>query len=113
MKNDSNFNNYKYFVSGNKVIAVSTYAKKTVRGVAKCSSADDFDEEKGKKLAAARCNLKVSQKRYDRAMVNWFNKYRAYDAAYNDFRDACSYCEDSNRKLIEAKKALKDLEASM
>ena len=113
MKNDSNFNNYKYFVSGNKVIAVSTYAKKTVRGVAKCSSADTFDEEKGKKLAAARCNLKVSQKRYDRAMINWFKKYAACNVAQKEFSAACSYCEDSDNKLKEAERALKEIEASL
>lgn len=50
-----------------KVIAVSTFAGKTVRGVAKCHPNDSFDEEFGKKLAVARCNLKVAQKRQARA----------------------------------------------
>ena len=57
------FTNYRYFIAGNKVIAVSTYAGKTVRGIAICSPEDKFDIEFGKKLAAARCNEKVAEKR--------------------------------------------------
>lgn len=49
------------------VIALSTYAGKVVKGVAKCTSSDPFDLEVGKKLAAARCDFKVCQKRKKRA----------------------------------------------
>lgn len=49
------------------VIAVSTYEGKTVRGVAKCDSKDTFDMEKGKKLAAGRCALKIAERRRKRA----------------------------------------------
>lgn len=49
------------------VIAVSTFAGKTVRGVAKCHPNDEFDAEKGTKLAVARCNYKVALKRQARA----------------------------------------------
>lgn len=58
---------YRYIVNGNTVIAISTYAGKTVKGVAKCDPEDTFDLEKGKKLAAARCNEKVCRKRLRRA----------------------------------------------
>ncbi len=61
------YNNYRYIVTSNKVIALSTYAGRTVRGVAKCSPDDEFDVEFGKQLAAARCNQKVAAKRYARA----------------------------------------------
>ena len=50
-----------------KVIALSTYAGKTVRGVAICSADDSFSLDKGKELAAARCALKVARKRVNRA----------------------------------------------
>lgn len=49
------------------VVAVSTFAGKTVRGVAKCHPNDEFDAEKGTKLAIARCNYKVALKRQARA----------------------------------------------
>ena len=113
MKNDSNFNNYKYYVSDGKVIAVSSYAKKTVRGVAKCSPNDVFDLEKGKKLAAARCNLKVAQKRNYRALHNWAEKLVENAIAQNELNEASDYYLDSNKKLIEARKALEVIEESM
>lgn len=93
---------YKYIVLPNKVIAISTYAGKTVRGVAKCDPRDEFDVEVGKRLAEARCNAKVAAKRLSRAikkadeaehqidladayhakMVDYFNDAgHAYDAA--------------------------------
>ena len=50
-----------------EVIAISTFAGKPVRGKAICASDDTFNLEKGKKLAAARCNAKVAEKRYRRA----------------------------------------------
>lgn len=45
------------------VVALSTYAGRVVRGVAKCRDDDTFDLEKGKQLAAARCDFKVCSKR--------------------------------------------------
>ena len=41
---------YKFYTNGSRVIAVSTYAGKTVRGVAVCHAGDTFSLEKGKKL---------------------------------------------------------------
>ena len=58
---------YRFYTNGNRIIAVSTYGGKTVRGVAICHPDDNFDLETGKRLAAARCNEKVARKRLDRA----------------------------------------------
>ena len=58
---------YRIYETPNKVIAVSSFAGQTVRGVAKCNPADEFDAEKGAALAAARCGLKIAQKRTKRA----------------------------------------------
>lgn len=49
------------------VVATSTYAGKTVRGVARCHPNDEFDIDKGVQLAVYRCNLKVADKRQARA----------------------------------------------
>lgn len=59
---------YKFIINDYKkeVYAISTYCKKTVKGVAKCSPEDDFDIEKGKALAAARCNMKIAKKRVEK-----------------------------------------------
>ena len=67
---------YKYFTyydkNGKKTVsAVSTYAGKTVKGYAKCDPRDTYDFEAGKRLAAARCNQKVAQKRARRAATKF------------------------------------------
>ena len=59
---------YKFIITGDKVICLSRYAGRVVRGIATCSPNDRFDEDFGKKLAQARCDLKVAMKRYSRAM---------------------------------------------
>ena len=50
-----------------KVIALTSYAGKAVKGVAVCSEHDEFDVEVGKRLASARANVKVAMKRKARA----------------------------------------------
>lgn len=50
--------------SGRKaVVAISTYAGRTYRGKAFCSTEDVYDEEKGKQIARTRCALKIETKR--------------------------------------------------
>lgn len=60
---------YKYKIDEEKrtVVAMSTFAGKTVVGVAHCAPADTFDVEVGKKIAAARCSVKIAEKRMKRA----------------------------------------------
>lgn len=102
--------NYKYVViPGKKIIAISTYAGRTVKGVAKCHPNDKFDVEFGKKLAAARCNEKVAGKRLARAL----NKYReavdesiAANEKMNRMRD---YALDASEAHDEARRALMEL----
>ncbi len=59
---------YQFYRHGNKVVCVSSFAGKKVKGVAKCDPTDEFDYEYGKSLAQARCDLKVGLKRFKRAM---------------------------------------------
>lgn len=90
---------YKFYTAHNKIVAVSTYEGRTVRGVAKCDPRDAFDLEKGRELAAARCNQKVATKRQRRAAKELKKAIAAYDAAathadkmndyYHDAQDAC------------------------
>lgn len=60
---------YKYVVDEKKkvVVALSSFAGQTIRGVARCSDKDTFNIETGKKLAAARCSVKIAEKRMKRA----------------------------------------------
>ena len=51
---------YKFYTNNkNIVIAVSSYAGKRVKGIAKLNPGDTFNLEYGKRLAQYRCDIKV------------------------------------------------------
>ncbi len=58
---------YHFAYGPNKVVAISSFAGKTVRGVAKCAPNDEFNKELGEELAVARCAAKIAEKRLKRA----------------------------------------------
>lgn len=92
---------YRFYTSNNKVVAVSTYAHKPVRGVAKCNPDDTFSFEDGKMLAAARCHEKIAEKRLSRAR-------RKFAEAQNDYMIAKDYYERMAEYLSDADKSLKE-----
>lgn len=79
-----------------EVVALSTYAGKTVRGVAKCAPGDEYNMGKGMELAAARCNAKIAKKRL--AVAD-----KAYDEACCDVEIAVNKCRDMEKYFIDAK----------
>ena len=99
---------YKIIVHDNEVIAISTYAGKTVKGVAKADPRDDFDVETGKELAIARCAAKIAIKRQNRAKKCLATAQAklvdaiAWEKRMND------YVSDS---MVAASKAIDDLHA--
>ena len=106
-------NKYHYVVSDNKVIALSTYAGHTVRGIAKCDPKDEFDLENGKKLAAARCNYKVALKRAKRSAMKVEDAANAVKAASVHYSNMVSYNHDAKVELNEAEDELNKLLLSM
>ena len=82
---------YRFYVNGNQVICVSSYAKKPVKGVAKCSPEDTFNEEIGKQLAKLRCDAKVAKQRVKRAKedrnlaAKWLNNSMDYYAKCENY----------------------------
>lgn len=107
---------YKYYHSKrtNEVIAVSTYAGKVVKGKAKCNSADEFDFETGKKLAAARLSARVSRLRKQNASRLWLRAQRQLMEAQRYFNkmeryfyDACDEVKYTEAQLNEIEKTLK------
>lgn len=101
---------YKYIVVGRKVIALSTFAGKTVRGVAICSENDEFDLEKGKELARARCNAKIAHKRFKRAEEEYKWALEIFTDARKYFGKYANYYSDSGVKYHEAMTAVQELE---
>ena len=93
---------YRYYFAGNKVIATSTYAGRTVRGVALCAPEDEFNEAIGKELAAARCNEKIAAKRYARAIDKYAEACALRDAAIAHVDAMKDYMNDSFLAMNEA-----------
>ncbi len=104
---------YKYFTTKNQVIAVSTYAGKIVRAVAKCNPKDEVDLEKGKALAAARLSVKVSKKRKKNAEMKLAEAERNVAIARYRERKMKEYLADAEYELNVETEALKHLEKSL
>lgn len=105
---------YKYFRDGsNTVIAISTYAGKTVKGIAKCDPNDNFSYDYGKKLAKARCDVKISRKRYKNANSKLKAAYKAFTAVkkyYNKYYSKMfNYKADAFKAMEAAKENLANI----
>lgn len=106
---------YKFYVNDEenptKVYAISTYAGCTVKGISKCDPRDTFSLEKGKELAAARCNEKIAKRRFARAKEKYnearLQSYRAdarvgkMGAYFNDAYDQLRKARDYANKLLK------------
>lgn len=92
-----------------KVIAVSRYAGRPVKGIAKCSPEDTYDVWSGKVLAAARCNQKVAEKRLKRAEKKLREATAAFAQAQKYMLEMNDYYEDARRSSFDAKKQVKNL----
>ena len=104
---------YRFITHDNEVIAISTYAGKTVRGVAKLHPQDTFNLENGKKLAAARCNEKIAAKRFARAVKKIKEAEKAYQKEIAWYNRMVDYYNDSATALNEAKEEVKTLVENM
>ena len=105
---------YKYFTTKTKdnrekVIAISTYAGRTVRGSAICDADDTYSLEKGKELAAARCAEKIAEKRVARAHTKLAEAAHMVAQADNHFIRMDEYVEDAENELIMAQAHLQNL----
>lgn len=106
---------YTYYIAEKQkqVIAVSSYAGRIVRAIAKCDPRDEFSIETGKKLASARCNLKVAAKRAKRAESKYEEAMETLRRAREHKNDMLDYLTDSQQALAQAKAELADIEVSL
>lgn len=107
------FHQFKNEKGGTTIVARTKYAGKTVKGYAKCRPEDDFDFEKGKKLAIARCNLKINQKHHDKAANKYLEASAAVDKALKDYEKMKHYYMDSVDQLDEAAEELRNIIAEL
>ena len=85
-----------------KVVVVSTYAGRNVRGVAKCHPSDTFDNEKGIEIAQARCDLKIAEKRVKRAKEKYNAAVAAFNKASKEVDKAAEYVLHAEQLALEA-----------
>ena len=104
---------YTFYVIHNKVICVSSYAGKTIKGVAKCAPGDTFDVEIGEELAKRRCDVKVAKARHRRAMKKCQEAERACAEALLHALKMSEYEHDSAEALWYADEELARLEAEL
>lgn len=95
------------------VVATSTYAGKTVRGVARCHPNDEFDMDKGIQLAVYRCNLKVADKRRARACRKVKEAKLALYEAQVFLDKMLDYRAQSMFDYLSAKDDLEDIETNV
>ena len=100
---------YKFIITDNQVIAISTYAGKTVKGIAKVNPLDKMDVEFGKKLAAARCNAKVAKRRAKRANEKLLIAQKMVKEATTFFYKMNEYYIDSSYKYDKAMEDVHEL----
>lgn len=105
---------YIYNIAENKVVCVSHFAGKAVRGIAKCDiTCDTFDVERGKELSRARCDVKVAAKRVKRANQKINEAHDAFIKATNHLNKMLEYSNDANAELNNAILHLQDVEAEL
>ena len=102
---------YRFYTSKNQVIAVSTYAGKPVRGVAKCDPEDTFSLEDGKELAMARCNEKIAEKRMRRAMRKFNEAQKDFVAAKQFYENMAKYFDDASASYAESQRHVAEVRA--
>lgn len=95
------------------VLAITRYAGKFVKGVAKCMSTDPFDLEVGKKLAAARCDFKVCHKRLGRARDKKHEINLEIEKLSTKYTAAHKYYTDALNAAMESVNTLKDIQNSL
>ena len=108
-----NFQKYRFFKTGSKMIAVSSYAGKTVRGIAKCGPNDTFDEKVGKDLASARCWVKIAQKRYNSMVKKHDEAIKALKMAQKRVEETADYLREANIEAAESLAYLETVENSV
>ena len=100
---------YKFIHNDRETICISSYAKKTVKGIAKASTEDVYDKEKGELLAKARCDYKVAQKRVKNAAARAAEAEDILDAVTDYYERMCNYYDDAIAERTVAKNSLESL----
>lgn len=94
---------------GIETIAISSYAGKAVRGKAICHPNDSYDKYTGREIAAARCDLKIANKRKKRALDKLIKAEELKEMVDNYCAQMNEYYNDAKKSAIEAEDFLLEL----
>ena len=101
---------YNFFTDGKgKIICVTHYRGKAIRGVAKCSPNDNFNEEKGKEIAKLRCEYKLEKKRFNDFEKRYIKICNEKKRIQWQFEKICKNFTDSNVKCSCIEEELKEV----
>jgi hypothetical protein len=96
-----------------EILARSTYAGETVKGKAICHLNDTYNEEKGIRLAVARCAEKIARKRKARAAKLLKKAQTQLAMAQKYVADMTAYHNDACAEVAETQAELADILAKM
>lgn len=97
------FVSYKDKKGTSVIAAISSYAGKHVKGYAKANPNDEYNEEKGKKLAAARCNERIAAKKMKHAEKQLLLANKKYAEAEKYLKKMEKFHNDTMVNMLEAK----------
>lgn len=102
---------YKYYFDDDKkrVYCISTYAGKIVKGVAKCAPQDRYVVGTGAKIAKARCDAKVSEKRVKNANNKYYEAQKEYLRVKCRLEKMAIYVNDAIHELEHNRRELQEL----
>lgn len=104
---------YTYSFSENRVYCMTYYAGKTIKGVAKRDPEDEFDIEVGKKLAKARCDVKLYKAKVKRKTERARIANEEFLKALQHLNNAQKYTDEAVNAYLECLKNLEELEKSL
>ena len=103
---------YRYHIDepNRTVVAIGAFAGKVITGVARCDDVDEFDAEIGKKIATARCALKIAKKR-----MKYANKCRLDAEVCKDYwtdrlEKMTAYANDAAHEYCAAINDINDIQ---
>ena len=99
--------------TGLKVIAVSSFAGKTVKGIAKCAPEDTPDLETGIMLAILRCNAKIAYKKVNRIAKRYEDARKQVDEAHDNFKVIGDLRDEYLDGMMKADDKLYEFEKSL
>ena len=103
-----------FSIGDNKVVCISKYAGKPVRGIAKCDPEyDEFDVETGKELAQSRCDVKVANKRVANLQRKLYGALNTLEQAKRNVEQLESALHLAVNESVEAQDKLNLLEVKL